>query len=51
MTGPRLEILDVTFPFIYMPVSFLIPLPSSSVSVSAVLESFQLLVHYAKLIL
>ena len=42
MTGPRLELVDVTHPYLYMPVSLLIPMPTSAVSMSAVLESFQI---------
>jgi hypothetical protein len=42
MTGPRLKVVDVSHPYLYMPVSLLIPMPTSSVSVSAVLESFQI---------
>ena len=42
VTEPRLKLLDVSHPYSYMPVSFLIPSPHSTVNVFAVFESFQI---------
>lgn len=45
VTEPRLKLLDVSHPYLYMPASFLMPMPESSFSVYAVFESFDIWVR------
>ena len=40
ITEDRLKLVDTSHTYLYMPVSILIPLPESTVSVYAVFESF-----------
>jgi hypothetical protein len=40
VTEERLKLLDVSHPYLYMPASFLIPMPEPAISVYAVFESF-----------
>jgi hypothetical protein len=51
MTQDRLKFVDTSHTYLYMPVSILIPMPDSTVSVYAVFESFDKWVSTIKLFL
>ena len=48
VTEDRLKVLDVGHPYLYMPVSVMIPMPDSIIRVYAVFESFDFWVDLQK---